>query len=275
MTPIELTPNRYSQLIEDVFFRNYSPGQTSVQFLRQDIVDSARHLQINLPKNLGDVLYTFRYRAEVPQRVRSAAPNGLVWAIFPVKSRPATYRFAAVPFNEVKPTPGLTVVRVPDATPGMIERYALSDEQALLAKLRYNRLIDVYTGVTTYSLQSHLRTSIPEGQVETDEVYIGVDRYGAHHVFPVQAKGGSDILSIVQIWQDFRMCERKFPSVLARPIAAQFMADDVIALFSFDWDGGDGVTLRPGGERHYKLVPPSALTDSELARYAAAIPPEV
>ncbi len=85
----------------------------------------------------------------------------------------------------------MSAIKVPAATPGIIEKYALSDEQALLARLRYNRLIDIFTGITCYSLQNHLRTMIPElGQVETDEIYIGVDRQGAHYVLPVQAKGG-------------------------------------------------------------------------------------
>ena len=154
----------------------------------------------------------------------------------------------------------------------MIEMYTLSDEQSLLAKLRYNRLLDIYSGATTYSLQSHLRTSIFEAQVETDEVYVGVDTHGAHYVFPIQAKGGSDFLSVVQIWQDFKMCQKKFPGITARPVAAQFMADDVIALFSFEWDGGDGITRTPGGERHYRLVPPSELTTAELQAYAARVP---
>ncbi|HLI09294.1 MAG TPA: hypothetical protein VKV40_22220 [Ktedonobacteraceae bacterium] len=59
--------------------------------------------------------------------------------------------------------------KIPDSTPGLIAMYALGDEQALLAKLRYNRLIDIFTEVTCYSLQSHLRTTVPSiGQVETN-----------------------------------------------------------------------------------------------------------
>jgi len=51
--------------------------------------------------------------------------------------------------------------KVPDATPGVISMYALNDEQALLAKLRYNRLVDIFTQVACYPLQSHLHTSVP------------------------------------------------------------------------------------------------------------------
>lgn len=41
----------------------------------------------------------------------------------------------------------LAETKVADATPGMIAMYAAGDEQALLARIRYNRLIDVFMGV--------------------------------------------------------------------------------------------------------------------------------
>ncbi len=85
--------------------------------------------------------------------------------------------------------------------------------------------------MTCYPLQSPLRTAVPDlGQIETDEVYIGVDRRGAHYVFPVQAKGKNDRLNIVQIEQDAAMCRHKFPGLICRPIAAQFMAGEVLGL---------------------------------------------
>lgn len=101
-------------------------------------------------------------------------------------------------FVNIIPAEGLVITKIPEATPGVIAKYALDDEQALLAKLRYNRLIDIFTGITCYSLQNHLRTTVSNlGQVETDEVYIGIDSRGAHYVLPVQAKGGRDKLGLV------------------------------------------------------------------------------
>ncbi len=71
----------------------------------------------------------------------------------------------------------------------------MNDEQALLAKIRYNRLIDIFTGITCYSLQNHLRTTVPNiGQVEIDEIYIGIDKRGAHYILPAQAKESLTIL---------------------------------------------------------------------------------
>jgi hypothetical protein len=86
------------------------------------------------------------------------------------------------------------------------------------------------------------------GQVETDEVYIGLDKRGAHYVIPVQAKGGSDKLSTVQIGQDFALCAHLFPDMIALPVAAQFMADDLIALFAFELQNGHPAIST---EKHY------------------------
>ena len=47
----------------------------------------------------------------------------------------------------------------------------LRDGPALLAKVRYNRLVDIFIGITCYSLQNHLRTTVRSiGQVEIDEI---------------------------------------------------------------------------------------------------------
>jgi hypothetical protein len=259
--------NRYTQIIERIFLDRYRPGMREVPFEREDIERVAKALKIKLPKNLGDVVYMFRYRGALPPAVISKAPPGEHWIIRPAgRSR---YCFALTRQPSILPSEMLVETKVPDSTPGIIAKYALSDEQALLAKLRYNRLIDVFTGVACYSLESHLRTAVPGvGQVETDEVYVGVDRRGAHYVFPVQAKGGNDRLNVVQIEQDFAMCTAKFPALLCRPIGAQFMRGDLIALFEFvTTESGVAVST----EKHYRLVAPEELTPEDLKTYQAEL----
>jgi hypothetical protein len=121
------------------------------------------------------------------------------------------------------------------------------------------------TGVACYSLQSHLRTTVPDvGQVETDEIYIGVDKKGVHYVFPIHAKAGRDRLSVVQIEQDVAMCAAKFQQLICRPIAAQFMEDDLIALFELE-TGQNGIGII--SEKHYRLVSPDEVTEADLQGY--------
>lgn len=257
--------NRYTQIIETIFHDKYEEGKTVLPFARDEIVTTAARLGIELPKNLGDIVYSFKFRADLPASIQDTAPENLDWVIVP-KGR-AQYAFELLSMSRILPDHMLPVIKVPDATPGIVSRYALDDEQALLTKVRYNRLIDIFTGITCYSIQNHLRTTINGiGQVETDEIYVGVDKKGVHYVFPVQAKGGTDEIGIVQIMQDLALCNEKFPELEPRAIAAQFLTtDNVIALFAFGLDPEEHVVKL--GERHYKLVPPEALSEDELRKY--------
>lgn len=134
-----------------------------------------------------------------------------------------------------------------------------------MAIVRYNRLLDIFLGLTTYSLQSHLRTTVSHGsQIEIDELYVGLDRHGCHYIIPVQAKGGSDQISVVQTSQDIQWCEERFPGIRCRAISAQFMAEDRIAMFDLTVID-DEVTVVE--ERHYKLLPASELDQKALRDY--------
>ena len=224
--------NRYAAILERVFVERYRRGMERVPFQREELETAARQLGIGLPKNLGDLVYSFRYRAPLPESILRTAAKGRTWVIRPAGR--GRYEFAQIAAFEIAPNRALAEVKVPDATPGVIEMYALDDEQSLLAKVRYNRLVDVFTGIACYSLQSHLRTTVPGlGQVETDEVYIGVDHHGAHYVITVQAKGARDALGLVQLEQDFALCRVRFPELVPRPIGVQFLEANLIAMLAF------------------------------------------
>ena len=266
-----VAPNRYVRIIERIFLSIHKKGEQEVLFSRTDIEKAAATLGITLPKNIGDVIYSFRYRVPLPSSILKRAPKGKEWIIRPAGR--GKYRFVATEVAQITPTKHMAETKVPDATPGLISMYALNDEQALLARLRYNRLVDIFTRVTCYPLQSHLRTTIPQlGQVETDEIYIGVDRRGAHYVFPVQAKGKTDRLNVVQIEQDVALRRHKFPNLICRPIAAQFMPDDRIALFEFE-ESNRGIVVSL--EKHYRLLPPEEIDQDELTDYRARISDEL
>ncbi len=79
-------PNRYLQLIERVFFENYAQGMQEFTFLRSDLEDAARVMHMDLPKNLGDVIYALRYRIGFPEAILATQPKDLEWIIVPVSS---------------------------------------------------------------------------------------------------------------------------------------------------------------------------------------------
>jgi len=259
--------NRYKQLIERIFFGEsfggYDGSQTQITFEREDLVRAARQLGIELPRNLGDVVYAVRYRTPMPKSILATQPEGMEWII--EGDGRARYRLCLVRVNRIVPRNDLITIKVPDSTPEIIGSYALSDEQALLAKVRYNRLIDIFLGITAYSLQNHLRTTVKGiGQIEIDEVYVGLDRNGAHYVIPVQAKGGNDQLSVVQAKQDIACCTEKFPALICRSVSAQFMDDSRIAIFELTLEQDHVLIV---DEKHYKLVPADNISPEEMMTY--------
>ena len=263
--PVIKSNNRYAALIEKIFFAHYLVGSLAFEFARDEVESTARELAIVLPKNIGDAIYSFRYRNELPVRIRSTAKAGFEWLIFPAGR--GRYRFRQFKTSRIEPRASLVVTKIPDATPNIILMNAMGDEQALLAKVRYNRLIDIFLGIVTYSLQNHLRTTVKElggSQIEIDEVYVGVDTHGSQYIVPVQAKAGKDKLGAVQTFQDIECCKEKFQGLVARPVAAQFMDNHKIALFELALGDEELLIVR---EKHYLLVPGTEISQDELKLY--------
>jgi hypothetical protein len=123
--------------------------------------------------------------------------------------------------------------------------------------------------VTAYSLQNHLRTTVPEiGQIETDEIYVGVRNTGQQFVIPVQAKGGKDKIGAVQVEQDLALCRHKYSLLTPRPVAVQSMITDVgevIVMFELVEENDEIKVL---DEKQYRLVPASEITPDDLKTMA-------
>jgi len=147
------TSNRYKALIERIFRDRYRKGVSRIEFERDELTATAAAMGIEVPKNLGDIIYSLRYRTEMPDAIARTQPFGKQWII--EGAGRAKYAFVLVVLNRIVPNAELATTAIPDATPEIIRAYALDDEQALLAIVRYNRLIDTFLSLTTYSLQNH------------------------------------------------------------------------------------------------------------------------
>ena len=255
--------NAYRAIIERIFLERYKPGLTHFEFERTELEGAASAVGVALPKNLGDVIYSLRYRQGLPKPILLTQPTGMEWIV--EGAGRGRYRFTLVRLNRILPRDDLATIAIPDSTPEVIRAYALDDEQALLAIVRYNRLLDIFLGLTTYSLQNHLRTTVRGlGQIEIDELYVGLDRFGCHHMIPVQAKGGADQISVVQTKQDIAWCAERFPGMRCRAISAQFMSDERVAMFEVALQED---VIKVVEERHYKLVPAASLDAASVREY--------
>ena len=257
-------PALYSPVMVRLFQNHHQKGNDAFDFDRAEIESVAGELGLRLPKNFGDLIYSYRYRKAFPKEIADTETAGKQWIILPAGR--AKYRFKLAKLTQIVPRDNLIATKIPDATPQIIAAYAQTDEQALLARVRYNRLIDIFLGITTYSLQNHLRTTVKNmGQIEIDEIYVGVNKTGQQFVIPVQAKIGKDKLAVIQTSQDLGYCAEKYPHLTPRAISAQFMHNKVIALFELTLENDE---IKVVEERHYCLVPANSITDDDLHDYA-------
>ncbi len=254
----------YAKILARIFADGWKPGTKEIPFAREDIEKKARSLSVPVPKNLGDVIYSFRYRKDLPEEILAKTSKGLTWVI--EGAGRAKYRFKLVNDVPVVPRPDFAAIKIPDATPEIVSAYTLSDEQALLAIVRYNRLIDIFLGITAYSMQNHLRTTVSGyGQIEVDELYVGINKSGTQFIIPVQAKGGKDRLSVIQTQQDIQCCQEKFPHLICRAISTQFMTNGDVAMFELRTVDG---SIKVVDERHFALVPADQISAADLRTYA-------
>ena len=141
----------YNAVIEKVFFDGYRHGEMEFGFERRALKDAATALGLDEAANLGDVIYSYRYRRSLPESILATQPDGYEWII--EGAGRGRYRFRLVTMTRIVPRSDLVVVDIPDATPEMIRAYRMDDEQALLAMVRYNRLIDTFLDLAACALR--------------------------------------------------------------------------------------------------------------------------
>lgn len=255
---------KYELILEWIFNKYYDGVARKISFTRDDLVTASNELKIPRIKNLGDIPYSFRFRKELPYSIKRKAPSQLEWII--LGSGIGKYEFRLASLGRLEPSTNRVRIKIPDATPEIVRHYAPgTDEQALLTRVRYNRLVDIFTGLTCYSIQNHLRTTVEGiGQVEVDEIYVGLNRRGSHFVIPCQAKSKRDRFGLAQVIQDQELCSIRFPYAICKPVAIQFVSSDTVAMLELAVVEEDDVLhLRIVEEKHYDLVPSPEISKEE------------
>ncbi|MCE0522081.1 MAG: hypothetical protein LV480_04145 [Methylacidiphilales bacterium] len=225
----ELQDNAYDQLLISVFKSKWRSGMNELTFTKDDLIDTATRLGLRI-KNLADVLYTYRSRRAFPAHI---AEKGN-WIIAAKGS--GKYAFVKVTRAAVVEVPAtLKIFPIPYAVPEIVAMNLANDEQGLLTLVRYNRLLDVFTGLACFHLQSHIRTQVKgHGQIEVDELYVGIDKDGRGYVSPIEGKVAGESLGIDKAVGLSLFALAKFPNLICRPIAVLRQAHDIVACVEFE-----------------------------------------
>ncbi|PKL68025.1 MAG: hypothetical protein CVV30_11820 [Methanomicrobiales archaeon HGW-Methanomicrobiales-1] len=246
--------SNYEKVIENLFFKKYPKTDadkvTEILFPKTDYEASALAVGVKV-ENIPDITYTFRVRCPFPDSILKTGH----WIIEPRgKGKYAFVKLQRSPFISLQEE--LTEIEIMNALPEIVEKYTADDEQGMLSSIRYNRLIDIFTKVTCFHLQSHIRAyNEGKGQVEIDELYVGIDQEGRKYIFPIEAKSPDqrDRLGWVQITNMVQYAKEVYPELICRPLGAKPIDKNNIYLIEFE-NISDVNTIRIKETRRYKLI---------------------
>lgn len=201
--------------------------------------------------NLGDIIYTYRYRRDLPPEICSRAPEGKVWLI--KGAGDGIYVFKAVAESRMQPDPTIIPETFTDLSHPVVRRCRKNDEQGILALIDQNDLLSRFFGFPVKRVQSHLRTKLKGiGQVEIDDLYAGEDADGRCVIVPVQAKGAKDRPGPAQALQDMAFCAAHYPGDRCRPLSIHYdPRTRRIAMMELE---AEGDVVRVVAEQHFRAI---------------------
>ncbi|MDA8093079.1 MAG: hypothetical protein M0T84_04075 [Betaproteobacteria bacterium] len=105
-----------------------------------------------------------------------------------------------------------------------------------MTRLRYNDILSKFLEIRTYQVQGHERTNLSCGQIEVDEVYVGID--GANKfIIPISGKGGDkDCLSYTQALNlsNYALEKKRYQGYVGRPLGVAKQSDGTIFVVEFN-----------------------------------------
>jgi hypothetical protein len=229
------TPNQgtdYDKVILEVFLHHYRKGAAHLKFKKDELAEACLKHGITV-KNIPDIIYTYRSRRMLPARILATGH----WAIEPAGRGAYAFRllrnppYFEIPFGDYAP------VDIYNAIPEVVEGLLRQDEQSLLTRVLYNRLVDIFTGLTCFHIQNHYRSFVVGmGEVELDALYVGVDKTGTLFVLPIEAKSRaeSEMIGRIQVSQMAKLVRQDFAELRRRILAVKALADGTIAMVEFE-----------------------------------------
>lgn len=174
----------YDAVILEVFQSHYKKGVSHLKFKKDELADACRKHDITV-RNIPDIIYTYRARRNLPAEILAKGN----WAIQPAGRGVYAFRLLRNPSHFEISFYDYAPIDIYNAIPEVVEGLLRQDEQSLLTKVLYNRLVDIFTGLTCFHIQNHYRSFIIDmGEVELDALYVGVDKTGTLYVLPIEAK---------------------------------------------------------------------------------------
>ena len=120
MTTSKAKTAQYESIIVHIFQKQWKKGVEDFEFHRDEMVEAAAATGVERPDNLGDVIYSFKFRKTLPASILRTAPKGKSWILEGAGSGRYRFRLVKLGGTIFKPREDIAAVKIPDATPEII-----------------------------------------------------------------------------------------------------------------------------------------------------------
>jgi hypothetical protein len=244
-------PQKYEEIILELFRRHYKLGLEAVYFSRDELREIAKKYGI---RNVPDIIYYFTSgRGALPEEIRSKGFKAL---------KIVKDGYVIIKEHQFIEVSQIEEEHVDLALPDVVKDFLREDEQAYLTLLRYGDVFSRFLGKKVYHLQAHLRSFGPYGEIEINDVYVTEDK----ELVIVEVRGLAEKIDRLKIERQVETARQLYPQAKAViPLAVKVSGKNALDLIQLDEK--DTSIVKRARRYILSLAPKLPPTQKELLEY--------
>lgn len=217
--------------IDYLMKNSFVDSLTPISFERTDILDVCKNEFGEAPKNLGDIVYSLRYRLDYLSNYDYLLEKDYTWTL--LSTGIGQYELAPLKKLRLPNLESENVLYVDDQTPAHIHKLRPLNDQSLLMKVIQNGILNEFLQDDLMFLQAHHKVNLNNwGQAEIDGILASNN---SSHLYLIEVKGYTEVIGWPQMIQLKMYAQQNHPDVLFTPVFIQSHRDWSFSVVQFDY----------------------------------------
>lgn len=224
--------NKAKSFIKHLIEKNFTASQDSIPFSRDDVSLYCLKKFKKIPKNVGDIIYSLRYRMDYLSTFDHLLDPDYTWTLLSLST--GQYELKPMPKLKLPDLTSVPVISKIDKTPEHIHNLRPLNDQSLLMKIYQNKVLSEFLEDDLILLQAHHKVNLKDwGQAEIDGI---VASETSPRLYLVEVKGYTEVIGWPQIIQLKMYAEQNHPGLPFTPIFVQSHRDWSFSIVQFDFN---------------------------------------
>ena len=210
---------------------NFINSLTPISFERTDILEICAKEFGKAPKNLGDIIYSLRYRLDYLSTYDYLLEKDYTWTL--LSTGIGKYELSPLKKLRIPSLESEDIIYIKDNTPKHIHELRPLNDQSLLMKIIQNDILNEFLQDDLVFLQAHHKVNLQNwGQAEIDGIL--ASNYSPH-LYLVEVKGYTEVIAWPQMIQLKMYAQQNHSDTPFTPLFIQSHKDWSFSVVQFDY----------------------------------------